>query len=45
MFLGIELLSRLDPARSEADAVFDMMESIATLIEQVAPALAAFTEP
>jgi len=41
MFLGIELLSRLDPERSEADAVFDMMESIATLIEDVAPALAA----
>jgi AcrR family transcriptional regulator len=37
MFLGIELMSRLDPARSEAEAVFDMMESIAVLIEQMAP--------
>jgi AcrR family transcriptional regulator len=37
MFLGIELMSRLDPERSEAEAVFDMMESIAVLIEQMAP--------
>jgi len=35
MFLGIELMSRLDPERSEADAVFDMMEGIARLIEDV----------
>jgi AcrR family transcriptional regulator len=35
MFLGIELLARLDPARSEAGAVFDMLEAIATVIEQV----------
>jgi len=39
MFLGIELLSRLDPDRSEAEPVFDMMETIAGLIEQLAPAL------
>ena len=39
MFLGIELMSRLDPQRSEADSLFDMMESIAGLLEQVAPAL------
>ncbi|MDQ4065829.1 MAG: TetR/AcrR family transcriptional regulator [Actinomycetota bacterium] len=39
MFLGIELLTRLDPERSEADALFDMMESAANLIEQVAPLL------
>ena len=45
MFLGIELLSRLDPSRSEADAVFDMLDSIATLIEQVAPALVAAWSP
>jgi AcrR family transcriptional regulator len=36
MFLGIELMSRLDPERSEAEAVFDMMEGIARLIEDVA---------
>jgi hypothetical protein len=41
MFLGIELMSRLDPERSEAERVFDMMESIARLIEEVAPALLA----
>ncbi len=39
MFLGIELMSRLDPARSEAEQVFDMMDAIAGLIEDVAPAL------
>jgi AcrR family transcriptional regulator len=39
MFLGIELMSRLDPERSEAEAVFDMMETMATLIEDVAPSL------
>ena len=39
MFLGIEVMSRLDPERSEAEAVFDMMESIAGLIEQVTPVL------
>lgn len=37
MFLGIELMSRLDPKRSEAEAVFDMMEGIARLIEGVPP--------
>lgn len=39
MFLGIELMSRLDPERSEAEAVFDMMGSIAGLIEELAPSL------
>jgi AcrR family transcriptional regulator len=39
MFLGIELLSRLDLERSEAEQVFDMMETIAGLIEQLAPTL------
>jgi AcrR family transcriptional regulator len=42
MFLGIELLTRLDPSRSEAEAVFDMMGTAAGLVEQLAPALAAF---
>jgi AcrR family transcriptional regulator len=41
MFLGIELMSRLDPARSEAEAVFNMMEAAATLVEQFAPMLSA----
>jgi hypothetical protein len=39
MFLGIELMSRLDPERSEAEPVFDMMETTAGLVEQFAPAL------
>lgn len=39
MFLGIELISRLDPERSEADAVFAMMASLATLVEQFGPLL------
>ena len=33
LFLGIELMSRLDPERSEAEQVFTMMENIAGLIE------------
>lgn len=40
MFLGIELLTRLDPERAEAAAVFDMMGNVAGLIEQLAPLLA-----
>lgn len=39
MFLGIELLTRLDPERSEADAVFEMMANVAGLVEQMAPLL------
>jgi AcrR family transcriptional regulator len=41
MFLGIELMARLDPSRSEAEAVFDMMQSAAGLVEQLAPMLSA----
>ena len=41
MFLGIELMSRLDPERSEADAVFDMMQNAAGLVEELAPMLFA----
>ena len=44
MFLGIELLTRLDPERSEADAVFDMMANVAGLVEQLAPVLASNIE-
>jgi AcrR family transcriptional regulator len=41
LFLGIELMSRLDPDRSEAQSVFDMMSNLARVIEDVAPALLA----
>jgi AcrR family transcriptional regulator len=41
LFLGLELMSRLDPERSEADAVFTMLESIAQLAEMVGPTFAA----
>ena len=40
MFLGIELLARLDPERSEAPGLFDMMANMAQLIEQLGPLLA-----
>ena len=39
MFLGIELMSRLDPERSEADQVFAMMSAIAQLVQVVLPTL------
>ncbi len=32
MFLGIELISRLSPERSEAERVFEMMSSIAEIV-------------
>ena len=41
MFLGIELMSRLDPERSEAEPVFDMMQTAAGLVEQFAPTMSA----
>jgi AcrR family transcriptional regulator len=41
MFLGIELMTRLDPRRSEAAALFDMMGNLARLIEELTPMLAA----
>ena len=44
MFLGIELLTRLDPERSEAGTVFEMMASVASLVEQFGPLLAAMTD-
>ena len=44
MFLGIELLTRLDPERAEADAVFDMMADVARLIEQMAPLFGAASD-
>jgi AcrR family transcriptional regulator len=39
MFLGIELMAHLDPERSEAASVFDMMASLAGLIDQLGPQL------
>jgi AcrR family transcriptional regulator len=39
MFLGIEVLSRLDPERSEAPQLFDMMANMAGMIEALAPVL------
>jgi len=39
MFLGIELMSRLDPERSEADQVFAMMSAVAQLVQVVLPTL------
>jgi AcrR family transcriptional regulator len=39
MFLGIELMAHLDPQRSEAPAVFDMMVNMTLLIDQLAPQL------
>jgi AcrR family transcriptional regulator len=40
MFLGIEILTRLDPERSQAPQLFDMMANSASLIESLAPLLA-----
>jgi AcrR family transcriptional regulator len=43
LFLGLELMSRLDPERSEAEAVFDMLEAIARLAEAIGPQLLPFS--
>jgi hypothetical protein len=32
-------MARLDPERSEAEAVFDMMQTAADLVERFAPAV------
>jgi AcrR family transcriptional regulator len=45
MYLGIELMTRLDPARSEADVLFDMMANVAQLAEQMGPALLPLLAP
>jgi AcrR family transcriptional regulator len=39
MFLGIELMTRLDPERSEAQAVFGMMANLARIVQELGPAL------
>ncbi len=41
LFLGIELMERLDPAKSEADSVFDELGNLAGLIETMLPMMAA----
>jgi AcrR family transcriptional regulator len=45
MFLGIEIITRLDPERSEAPQLFDMMANLATLAEQLAPVLGPLLAP
>lgn len=45
MFLGIELLSRLDVERSEAGSVFDMMAGLAQMVETFAPLVAPLIVP
>jgi AcrR family transcriptional regulator len=39
IFLGIEIMTRLDPSRSEAPALFDTMANAAGLLEALAPML------
>ncbi len=34
LFLGIELMERLDPDRSEAESVFDALRNVAVVVEQ-----------
>jgi AcrR family transcriptional regulator len=45
MFLGIEIIARLDPGRSEAPQLFDMMANLATMAEQLAPLLGPMLAP
>ncbi len=45
MFLGIEIVTRLDPERSEAPRLFDMMANLATLAEQLALVLGPMLQP
>lgn len=45
MFLGIELIDRLDPERSEAHELFDMMANVARMIEDLTPLVAALSLP
>ena len=39
MFLGIELMGHLDPDDTRAESLFEMMANLATVIEQVLPAI------
>lgn len=45
LFLGIELMARLDPEKSEASSVFDALHELATVIESVPSAFARFLKP
>ena len=42
LFLGIELIARLDPSRSEAETVFDGLHDLAALLESIPPAISRF---
>jgi AcrR family transcriptional regulator len=45
MFLGIEILTRLDPERSEAPQLFDMMANLASVIEALEPMIGTLVTP
>lgn len=45
LFLGIELMARLDPEKSEASAVFDSLHDLAELIESVPTFASRFIKP
>jgi AcrR family transcriptional regulator len=45
MFLGIELMSRPDPERSEADQVFAMMSAMAQLAQELLPKVLPDPDP
>ena len=45
LFLGIELMARLDPEKSEASAVFDSLRDLAEIIESVPAIASRFIKP
>ena len=45
LFLGIELMARLDPEKSEASAVFDSLHDLARIIESVPAFASRFIKP
>ena len=45
LFLGIELMARLDPEKSEASAVFDSLHDLAEIIESVPAFAGRFIRP
>lgn len=45
LFLGIELMERLDPQRSEAESVFDALANLANMIETVLPLMGGIAYP
>lgn len=44
LFLGIELMARLDPERSEAPAVFDALHDLATIFESMPAVVSRFVK-